>query len=84
VSVRSRIANVAAGIAVATLALGCSWDYPVWPKNRKSDTPLFRFVINERDGAGYIDRDGKVSIEPNCFTSATMATTFSAASPKSG
>ena len=68
VSVRCRIANFAAGIAVATLAFGCSWDYPVWPKNKKSDTPLFRFVINERDGAGYIDRDGKIVIEPKLFS----------------
>jgi hypothetical protein len=67
VSIRWRIANVVAGIAVATLAIGCSWDYLVWPKNKKSDTPLFRFVINERDGAGYIDRDGKVIIEPKLF-----------------
>lgn len=40
-------------------------DYPIWGKSRKSDTPLFRFVVRERNGAGYIDRDGKVVIEPN-------------------
>jgi hypothetical protein len=44
--------------------LGCSWDYPVWPKSKKSDTGLFRFVINEKNGAGYVDRNGKVVIKP--------------------
>jgi hypothetical protein len=68
VSAARRIAKVAAGTCLAVFfALGCSWDYPVWPKNTKSDTPLFRFVINERDGAGYIDRDGKVIIKPTLF-----------------
>jgi hypothetical protein len=43
---------------------GCYWDYPVWPKNKKSDTPLFRFVVEERYGAGYIDRQGKIVIQP--------------------
>src|ERR1700719_1614336 len=50
----------AAASVTAFLAVACSWDYPVWPKSKKSDTPLFRFVVNERNGAGYIDRDGKV------------------------
>jgi hypothetical protein len=44
--------------------LACSWDYPVWPKSKKSDTALFRFVVNERYGAGYIDRQGKIVIQP--------------------
>ena len=43
--------------------LPCSWDNPVWPKSNKSDTPLFRFVVNEEGfGAGYIDRDGNIVI----------------------
>jgi hypothetical protein len=52
---------------VCSQALACSWDYPVWPKNKKSDTPLFRFVVNERYGAGYINRQGKVVIPPQFF-----------------
>jgi hypothetical protein len=36
----------------------------VWPKSKMSDTPLFRFVVNERYGAGYIDRQGNVVIQP--------------------
>ena len=57
--------NVATGlVGAALMAIGCSWDYPVWPKSKKSDTPLFRFVIRERNGAGYIDRQGKVIIQP--------------------
>src|SRR5687768_11406414 len=64
-SAAKRIAYIAAGIAVTTfVSLGCSWDYPVWPKDKKSDIPLFRFVINEREGAGYIDRDGRIIIQP--------------------
>jgi hypothetical protein len=60
-----RIGQLAAVMTVgALIALGCSWDYPVWPKSKKSDTPLFRFVVNERYGAGYIDRQGKVVIQP--------------------
>ncbi len=54
-------------LTAALQVLGCSWDYPVWPKSKKSDTALFRFVINERNqrgGAGYIDRNGKVVIKP--------------------
>jgi hypothetical protein len=40
----------------------CSWDYPIWMIRSKSADPLYRFI---RDGkAGYIDRDGKVVIEP--------------------
>jgi len=65
VSLAKRITKFAAGAAFsAWMVLGCSWDYPIWPKNKKSDTALFRFVVNERDGAGYIDRDGKVVIQP--------------------
>lgn len=44
--------------------LGCSLSYPVWPKSKRSDTPLFRFVIEEPNGAGYINREGKIVIPP--------------------
>ncbi len=54
-------------VAAAILGLACSWDYPVWPKSKRSDTPLFRFVVRERDGAGYIDREGHVVIPPTLF-----------------
>ena len=64
-SAARRIAKIAAGTCfAAVLVLGCSWDYPVWTKNKKSDTPWFRFAIDEKVGAGYIDRDGKVVINP--------------------
>jgi hypothetical protein len=43
-------------------AVACSWDNPIWPKDRHSDTPLFRFVIDGK--AGYIDASGKVIIPP--------------------
>ena len=39
----------------AFAVFGCSWDNPVWPKNKKSDTPLFRFVTNKKHGTGYIE-----------------------------
>jgi hypothetical protein len=55
---------VGAAACAAMLVLGCSWDYPVWPKNKKSDTALFRFLIAQHNGAGYIDRNGKVVIQP--------------------
>jgi hypothetical protein len=45
------------------------WDYPAWPKSKLSDTALFRFVVNDRDGAGYIDHSGKVVI-PRRFDAA--------------
>jgi len=56
-------------IALLTLAVvspigACSWDYPIWQKSKKSDTPLFRFVVSERYGAGYINREGKIVIKP--------------------
>lgn len=51
-------------VAAIGLALGCSWDYPAWPKSKLSDTPLFLFVTNDRGGAGYIDRAGKIVIPP--------------------
>ncbi len=51
-------------VSACSNVVGCSWDYAVWPKSKKSDTPLFRFVVNERYGAGYIDRQGKIVIQP--------------------
>jgi hypothetical protein len=63
--VPKHLTSVTLGLVLAvSQILGCSWDYPVWPKSNKSDTPLFRFVINERYGAGYIDREGKIVIQP--------------------
>lgn len=41
----------------------CSWDYVIWQKSKKSDTPLFRFVTKEWL-AGYIDKEGKIVIPP--------------------
>ena len=61
----SHFSVLVVGAAVAVQQIpGCSWDYPVWPKSKKSDTPLFRFVVNERYGAGYIDRRGRIVIRP--------------------
>lgn len=53
------------GIAAAFVD-ACSWENPVWPKNPRSDTALFRFVIGVDKGAkaGYIDRKGHVMIPP--------------------
>jgi hypothetical protein len=51
-----RLTWIILGVVLAVSEIfACSWDYPGWPKSKKSDTPLFRFVINERYGAGYID-----------------------------
>lgn len=47
-----------------SLLPGCSWNPSVWSKSKNSDTPLFRFVVNGRFGAGYIDRQGKIVIQP--------------------
>jgi hypothetical protein len=48
--------------ASAPVIRACSWDYPIWMIRSKDADPLYRFV---RDGkAGYIDRTGKVVIEP--------------------
>jgi hypothetical protein len=51
-------------VACMTLVFGCSWDNPVWPKNKKSDTPLFRFVTNKKRGTGYTNAAGKIVIQP--------------------
>jgi len=43
-------------------SIGCQWDYLIWmPRSEQAD-PLYRFVRNGK--AGYIDRSGKVVIEP--------------------
>src|SRR5687767_5715878 len=54
--------TLASLFATAAPSPACSWDYPIWtPRDRNAD-PLYRFI---RDGkAGYIDRSGKVVIEP--------------------
>jgi bifunctional DNA-binding transcriptional regulator/antitoxin component of YhaV-PrlF toxin-antitoxin module len=57
--------------------LGCSLSYPAWPKSKRSDTPLFRFVVEERNGAGYINRDGKIVIPPQLRVGAGNAGDFS-------
>jgi len=42
--------------------IACSWDYQIWIPRSKSADSLYRFV---RDGkAGYINRSGKILIEP--------------------
>ena len=53
------------GIA-AVFGYACSWDNPVWPKDPRSDTSLFRFVVgvDEKAKAGYIDAKGHVVIPP--------------------
>jgi hypothetical protein len=43
-----------------TASDACSWDYIIWAKSKKSDTPLFRFVEGEK--TGYIDQTGKIVI----------------------
>ena len=57
-------------VALAVLVGACSWDNPVWPKDPRSHTPLFRFVIGvgTKARAGYIDSDGRVVIPANFET----------------
>src|ERR1019366_8738499 len=52
----------AAGIWIAANAalLACSWDSPIWPKDKRSDTALFRFVTEGK--AGFINASGKIII----------------------
>jgi hypothetical protein len=45
-----------------TVLIACSWDYRIWIPRSKSADPLYRFVRHGK--AGYIDRSGKVVIEP--------------------
>jgi len=59
----SRSALVAIGACFAVFQasiLACSWDNPIWPKDKRSDTALFRFVIDGK--AGYVDASGKVVV----------------------
>jgi hypothetical protein len=44
------------------IAAACSWDYSIWMIRSKRADPLYRFIQNGK--AGYIDRSGKVVIEP--------------------
>ncbi|HEX6182285.1 MAG TPA: WG repeat-containing protein [Pyrinomonadaceae bacterium] len=54
--------SLATLLAGAAPAAGCSWDYPIWIQRNRDAAPLYRFI---RDGkAGYIDREGRVVIEP--------------------
>lgn len=59
---------VAVSLALAALLFAAarvgahSWDYPIWMPRHKNADALYRFI---RDGkAGYIDRAGKVVVEP--------------------
>lgn len=56
---------VVGSLVLIRLVFCCSWDYPIWQKSKQSDVALFRFVVKEKDGTGYIDRTGKVAIQPN-------------------
>jgi hypothetical protein len=49
-------------LGCAAPAAGCSWDYPIWMPREKGADPLYRFIRGGK--AGYIDRSGKVVIEP--------------------
>jgi hypothetical protein len=61
---RTRFGGLRLLIAVSTASVSalipCSWDYPVWSKSKRSNTPLFRFIAN--GAAGYIDRTGAIVI----------------------
>lgn len=63
---RFLLASILCLTLTAAFLAACSWDYPVWPKDPRSDTPLFRFVINigNTARAGYINTDGRVVIPP--------------------
>jgi hypothetical protein len=47
-------------ITVCTTMVACSWDNPIWPKDKRSDTALFRFVTDGK--AGFINVSGKIMI----------------------
>jgi hypothetical protein len=56
------ISLAAAIFLFSQAAVACSWDYPIWQPRSKNADPLYRFI--KGDKAGYIDRTGKVVIEP--------------------
>jgi len=58
---------VVVAFAMPICTPACSWDYSIWTKSKKSDTALFRFIVRETWGAGYVDRNGKVIIQPQFF-----------------
>lgn len=49
-------------LTTARVGAACSWDYPIWMIRSKTADPLYRFIRNGK--AGYIDRSGKIVIEP--------------------
>ncbi|MBD0371962.1 MAG: WG repeat-containing protein [Pyrinomonadaceae bacterium] len=49
-------------LTTARVGVACSWDYPIWMIRSKTADPLYRFIKNGK--AGYIDRSGKIVIEP--------------------
>jgi hypothetical protein len=51
-----------AWVAIQAIIFACSWDNAIWPKDKRSDTPLFRFVID--GNAGYINASGQIVIPP--------------------
>jgi hypothetical protein len=58
VSIQSVFLACSLWIAIPVGAAACSWDNPIWPKNKRSGTPLFKYVIDGQ--AGYIDHPGYV------------------------
>lgn len=68
-TLKSRRLIAAACLSLAALlcfvaeADACSWDYIIWMPHDKDADPLYRFVRGDHR-AGYIDRTGRVVIEP--------------------
>ena len=54
--------SLAALLCFVAEAEACTWDYLIWMPRSKNADPLYRFVRDHK--AGYIDRTGKVVIEP--------------------
>ena len=54
--------SLAALLGSPAPAAGCSWDYLIWEPRGRSADPLYRFIRGGK--AGYIDRSGRVVIEP--------------------
>lgn len=54
--------SLAALLAAHAPAAGCSSDYLIWEPRGRSADPLYRFIRGGK--AGYIDRSGRVVIEP--------------------